>query len=81
MEGGIGRERSQVVSAFRCVRRGRREERAEVIEVRRSARSCVEGEESSKPTSRFILVGIEGSSASDTGRLSILERGWGDRNW
>ena len=31
------------MSAFRCVRVGRREEKAWVIEMRRSVRSCVEG--------------------------------------
>jgi hypothetical protein len=40
---GIGSKRSQVVSAFKCVRVGRREEKAWVIEMRRSVRSCVEG--------------------------------------
>jgi len=46
-EGGIGSERSQVVSAFRWVRRGRRVEfeleRERVMESWRVAWSCWEG--------------------------------------
>jgi hypothetical protein len=33
-DGGIGSDKSQVVSAFRCVRRGRRVDREAVIESR-----------------------------------------------
>ena len=40
---GTGIERSQVVSALRCVRMGRRVERADWIEARRVSCSWMEG--------------------------------------
>ena len=63
----MGRESSQVVSAFRCVRRGRRVglERERVIEVCRSVRSCCEG--SSRSEDSEVIV--------DSGELSDRQEG------
>ena len=67
----MGIERSHVVSAFRCVRRGRRVESASWIEARRVSFSWAEGEKSSSLSSE----GEKAPLACSEGLILILGDG------